>query len=61
MKIQERIKRKINKLKDQYELMNEYLLLKLEEKDYHGVEDAASDIRDIVSAITALEEVLEGR
>lgn len=38
--------------------MTDYLTLKLEEGDYHGVEDAASDIRDIVAKIEALTWVL---
>lgn len=38
-------------------VMIEYLNLKLNEEDWHGVEDAASDIRDIEAAIKELEEL----
>lgn len=36
-------------------LMTDYLNLKIKEKDYHGVADAAMDLRDIESEIKGLE------
>lgn len=35
--------------------MRNYLLLKFDEEDFHGVQDAASDIRDIEGEIKGLE------
>lgn len=37
--------------------MIDYLKMKVDEQDYHGVADAAMDIRDIDSALEALELV----
>lgn len=34
-----------------------YLALKVEEQDWHGVADAAMDLRDIDAALAALEEL----
>lgn len=39
-------------------LMVEYLKDRVEEEDYHGVQDAASDIREIDTAIGLLEKIL---
>lgn len=33
-----------------YKTLVEYLLMKVEQKDWHGVADAAMDIRDIIAA-----------
>lgn len=38
-------------------LMKNYLQLKVDEEDWHGVQDAASDLRDIDVEITTLEKV----
>jgi hypothetical protein len=35
--------------------MVEYLKLKMEEEDWHGVQDAGSDLRDIESEIKGIE------
>lgn len=37
--------------------MKNYLQLKVDEEDWHGVQDAASDLRDIDVEITTLEKV----
>lgn len=39
--------------------MIDYLLLKVEEKDYHGIADAAMDIRELVAQKEALNLDLE--
>ena len=38
---------KLNKLFARRETMIAYLHLKIEEQDWHGVQDAASDLRDL--------------
>jgi hypothetical protein len=35
--------------------MVEYLLMKVEEEDWHGVQDAASDLRDIDSELRGID------
>jgi len=37
--------------------MREYLLLKYDEEDYHGIADAAMDIREIVAEIRCLDRL----
>jgi len=37
--------------------MVEYLLLKVEQEDWHGIADAAMDIREIVAKISILEDI----
>jgi len=37
--------------------MVEYLLLKVEQEDWHGIADAAMDIREIVAKISMLEDI----
>lgn len=44
----------INKLLKEKQSLKPYLLSKLEAEDYHGVQDAASDMRDIQSQIEIL-------
>lgn len=39
--------------------MTEYLKLKLEQEDWHGVADAAMDIRELVAKLDLLEELDE--
>lgn len=36
-------------------LMVSYLVMKVDEQDWHGVQDAASDLRDIESEMKGLE------
>ena len=45
-------------LKDRKNKMIEYLLLKVKEEDWHGVADAAMDIRDIESEKLGAEKVI---
>jgi hypothetical protein len=40
--------------------MLDYLELKVEEQDWHGVQDAASDLRDLDERIKAFKEILNG-
>lgn len=47
---------KIEKLKLNVERMKDYLRLRLDMEDWHGVQDAASDIRELVAQIKILEE-----
>ena len=46
----------IEKLKKEKTGMTNYLLLKVEQEDWHGVSDAAMDIREIQAKIIVLEE-----
>lgn len=50
------IKEKLQKRK---EGMVRYLLLKVDEEDWHGVADAAMDIREIEAQMYLLEELSE--
>lgn len=43
------------RLVESKEAMSAYLLLKLHEEDWHAVQDAASDLRDIESEIKGLD------
>lgn len=47
----------ISKLETRRNQMKSYLQLKVDEEDFHGVQDAASDLRDIDSEMRALETV----
>lgn len=49
-----KVEEKIERLHIRYEKMREYLLLKLDEEDLHGVADAAMDMRDIKAEIRGL-------
>jgi hypothetical protein len=51
---------RINDLKARRALMSEYLDLKRREEDWHGVQDAASDLRDIDAEMKGLEWVVGG-
>jgi hypothetical protein len=44
---------------DQKQRMVDYLKLKLSQEDWHGVADAAMDIREIISEIKALSDIVE--
>lgn len=46
-------------LKSRLERMRAYLLLKVEEEDWHGVADTAMDIREIVAQLDLLKELEE--
>jgi len=49
----------LQKLFKQKQGMIDYLRLKLSQEDWHGVADAAMDIREIVSRSMAISETLE--
>jgi hypothetical protein len=57
--LNEQLARELSKLIKQKQGMVEYLELKLSQEDWHGVADAAMDIREIVSKSTAICEILE--
>jgi hypothetical protein len=42
-------------LREQVEELRRYLLLKVEQRDWHGVADAAMDIRELEAVIKELE------
>ena len=48
------IAERIVKLEKRYERMKDYLQLKFDEGDWHGVMDAAADIREILIEIKTL-------
>lgn len=50
------IKDKINRLIDKLDIMEKYIAEKIEERDWHGVWDAAMDIHKIESEISILKE-----
>lgn len=50
----------LKKYQERKEQMIAYLKLKLEEQDWHGVQDAASDIRDIESEMKGYESACTG-
>lgn len=57
--IQQELVLEMQKLLRQKQGMIDYLNLKLSQEDWHGVADAAMDIREIVSKETAIGKVLE--
>ena len=44
---------------EQKQRMVDYLKLKLSQEDWHGVADAAMDIREIISEKKALSDIIE--
>lgn len=52
------IQNDINKYYKEMEGMQKYLLLKFDQRDWHGVADAAMDIREIKAKIDILENQL---
>lgn len=44
-----------DQLKDRIRRMVEYLLLKVEERDWHGVADAAMDLREMEAQLEVLD------
>ena len=50
-----RRKERIAFLKRKAEVTRQDLLVKFEDQDYHGVQDCASDLRDIVNELVGLE------
>ena len=61
MKTEDEIRQTIEIKQKSLALMKQYCLDRMHRSDWHGVEDAGSDIRDIVAAIEALEWVLGER
>lgn len=57
--LNKQLAQELSKLIKQKQGMVEYLELKLSQEDWHGVADAAMDIREIVSKSTAICEILE--
>jgi len=57
--IKEELVLELQKLLKQKQGMTDYLCLKLNQEDWHGVADAAMDIREIVSKTMAVSEILE--
>lgn len=53
------ISERINSANERRSRMIDYLLLKVEEQDWHGCADAAMDLRDIENQILALTELQE--
>jgi hypothetical protein len=47
----------IKSLESRFERMRQYLLLKYEEEDWHGVMDAAADIREIVVQLKLIKSI----
>lgn len=47
---------RIAKLEVKRERLHQYVIDKLEERDYHAVQDAGSDLREIDMAIKILED-----
>lgn len=45
---------RLGRLSERKALMVKYLLAKVEEEDWHGVQDAASDLRDIEAEVKGL-------
>ena len=56
--MKKKINKKIKELNKRLNVMKIYLDMKREEEEWHGIEDAASDIRDIEAQIYVLEEIL---
>jgi hypothetical protein len=51
------IVKEVEKLEDEKLAMVSYLLLKVKKEDWHGVADAAMDIREIVSKLDVLKKL----
>ncbi len=59
MKTADEIRQVIEEKQKSLALMKQYCLDRMQRNDWHGVEDAGSDIRDIIAAIEALQWVLD--
>lgn len=60
MRTAHEIKQKMAEVEENIEVLLAYLGSRIKQRDWHGVEDAASDIRDNESALTVLAWILEG-
>lgn len=47
-----------DKLQNEYNALMPYLLAKFNNGDWHGVQDSASDLRDIATQLKIIDEVL---
>lgn len=52
--IRETIEMRVAQLKQDLQLMKEYLLMCVRKEDWHGVMDASADIREIVAKLSVL-------
>ena len=59
MKTKEQIKNQIQEVQNKIDFMISYMQLKMKSQDWHGVEDAGSDIRDMEAEKKALLWVLD--
>jgi TolA-binding protein len=59
MKTKEQIKEQIQEIQSKIDFMIGYMQIKMKSQDWHGVEDAGSDIRDMEAEKKALSWVLE--
>lgn len=59
MKYKDQIREQIKDIETRIKFMVEYLDVKIQTKDWHAVEDAGSDIRDLEAEKKALLWVLE--
>ena len=55
------VESKILEARQNIAVLSEYLHNRIKQSDWHGVEDAASDIRDNEAALRALHWVLGGK
>ena len=51
------ITQEVAKLEVKRTRLHEYIIMKLEEKDYHGIADAAMDLRELDARVKALNEI----
>ena len=59
MKSKERIKEQIREIQNRIDFMIGYIQIKIKSQDWHAVEDAGSDIRDMEAEKKALLWALE--
>lgn len=59
MNLSEWLQKQIDDCTNQINFMIQYAQLKLAQEDYHGVADAAMDIRDLEARKQALKDVLD--
>lgn len=52
--IRETLEIRVTQLKQDLQLMKEYLLMCVRKEDWHGVMDASADIREIVAKLSVL-------
>jgi len=61
MRSVEEIKRKVEEVEENIEILTTYLHSRIKQFDWHGIQDAASDIRDSEAALQVLRWVLGGK